>query len=295
MTVKIRGFKKTDLPNLLALLKQTSGEERLSYMHYYNGDFLIWLDERQIEVLVAEINGEVVGSAAYSDGYWGEEIVWLLLDETGDWGPVGDTLVREAEKYVKRGSVFTAIVAGSKRAEEWVQRGYSPNQGLYIMVASLSDLKSTPVVPEGTILRCLEPQEEKEFVAVVNEGFGWERVKLGDIQKWKTDSSPFNERWVQVAEKNGKLVSVVVAKLDVGYNKFFNAKRGYLGPATTLKQYRRENLASALTLQAMTFLSQQGLDSVCLFTSETNAAAVKLLENIGFRITYNWKFMHKQF
>jgi len=159
----------------------------------------------------------------------------------------------------------------------------------------LAGLKTIPKIPEGVLLRSLKPEEENEFVQLVNTGFEYERIRPGDIQKWKTENPPFDEEWIHIAESNGKLVSVVVAKPDVGYNRFFNAKRGYLGPAATLHEYRGRNLASALTVNAMNSLFEKGMDSVCLFTLETNVPSVKLMRKIGFEIGHSWKFMHKLF
>jgi ribosomal protein S18 acetylase RimI-like enzyme len=279
----------------LELLKEPDSEQRLLYMHYGNGNFSSWLKERSIKVLIAENNNGIIGSAAYNDGFWGEEIEWLVTCGTPDRKLVENMLIREAEKYVKRDTVFTSVNAGSSRVEEWVQRGYCPNGGLYYMITKLSRFKSIPKIPEGVLLRCLKPEEENEFVQVVNAGFGWERVKLGDIEKWKAESPPFDEEWIYVAESDGKLVSVVVAKPDIGYNRFFNANRGYLGPAATLPEYRGKNLASALTVHAMNSLFKQGMDSVCLFTNEANAFSIKLLQKIGFQIGFHWKFMLKHF
>jgi len=163
------------------------------------------------------------------------------------------------------------------------------------MLTELAELKAIPEIPENVVLRSLKPKEENEFVQLVNNGFGYERVRPGDIQKWKTENPPFDEEWIHVAESDGKLVSVVVAKPDVGYNRFFNAKRGYLGPAATLSEHRGTNLASAITVRTMNFLFEQGMDSACLFTLETNIPAIKLLRNIGFEIGHSWKFMQKHF
>ncbi|MGA2523601.1 MAG: GNAT family N-acetyltransferase [Candidatus Bathyarchaeia archaeon] len=295
MIAQIRNFEESDLPFLLELLKEPDSEQRLLYMHYGNGNFSSWLKERSIKVLIAENNNGIIGSAAYNDGFWGEEIEWLVTCGTPDRKLVENMLIREAEKYVKRDTVFTSVNAGSSRVEEWVQRGYCPNGGLYYMITKLSRFKSIPKIPEGVLLRCLKPEEENEFVQVVNAGFGWERVKLGDIEKWKAESPPFDEEWIYVAESDGKLVSVVVAKPDIGYNRFFNANRGYLGPAATLPEYRGKNLASALTVHAMNSLFKQGMDSVCLFTNEANAFSIKLLQKIGFQIGFHWKFMLKHF
>ncbi len=295
MNVQIRNFVESDLPFLLELLKDPDSEQRLLYTHYGNGNFSSWLRERRIKVLIAENNCGIIGSVAYNDGFWGEEIEWLVTCGNPDRKLVGDMLIRGAEKYVKKDTVFTSVIAGSSRVEEWVQRGYCPNGGLYYMITKLSGLKSTPKIPEGALLRSLKPKEENKFVQLVNAGFGWERVKLGDIEKWKTESPPFDEEWIYVAESDGKLVSVVVAKPDTGYNRFFNANRGYLGPAATLPEYRGKNLASALTVHAMNSLFKRGIDSVCLFTNETNASSIKLLQKIGFQIGFHWKFMLKHF
>ena len=204
-------------------------------------------------------------------------------------------LAKEVEKHVKKGTVFTSVNAGSPKIEEWVQRGYYPNGGIHYMVTRIAELKAIPKIPENTLLRSLKPKEENEFVQLVNTGFDWERVKPGDIQSWKRENPPFNEDWIKVAENNGKLVSVVVSKPDIGFNRFFNAKRGYLGPAATLQEYRGKNLVSALTVTAMNSLFEQGMDSVCLFTVETNVPAINLLRKIGFEIEHSWKFMRKHF
>jgi ribosomal protein S18 acetylase RimI-like enzyme len=294
MTFRIRSFKESDLPKLQDQLEGPFSEQRLLYMHYFNGDFSSWLLERKIEVSVAEDETGVIGSAAYNDGFWGEEIEWLIVCNSANRKLVEEKLVTEAELHVKKGAVFTAVDADSPKIEEWTRRGYYPNGGLYYMLTRLADLKPVPEVPKDVVLRSLRATEEKEFVKLVNAGFAWERVKLGDIQKWKTESPPFNEEWISVAEDDGKLVSVVVSKPDTGYNRFFKAKRGYLGPAATLPEWRGRNLASALTVRAINSLFERKMDSVCLFTLETNTASVKLLLNIGFEVGHSWKFMLKQ-
>jgi ribosomal protein S18 acetylase RimI-like enzyme len=295
MIAKIRCFKESDVPFLFEMLKASDSEQRLLYMHYVDGNLLSWIHNRGLKVLIAEDNRRVIGSAAYLDGHWGEEIEWLLVGKNAHAQPVDDMLVKEIEKYVKKGWIFTSVNARSKKIEEWVQRGYYPNGGLYYMFTRLARIKATPKIPGDVLLRSLKLEEEGEFVQLVNTGFGYERVRPGDIQKWKTENPPFDEKWIHVAKSDGKLVSVVVAKPDVGYNRFFNAKRGYLGPAATLHEYRGMNLASALTVAALNSLFEQGMDSVCLFTLENNVPSVKLLRKIGFEIGHSWTFMEKHF
>ena len=96
-----------------------------------------------------------------------------------------------------------------------------------------------------------------------------------------------------LADFEGKIVSVVVSRRDLEYNRYFKAKRGYLGPAGTLPEFRGKGLASALTRRAMNFLYEKGMDSVALYTSENNAASIALLRKLGFKIRHNWKFLYK--
>ena len=113
----------------------------------------------------------------------------------------------------------------------------------------------------------MKPYEAQKVVETTNEVFGWERLKLDFVEKGKVDSPPFNEEWVHLAEVGDRILSVVVAWPAVKYNQYFGAKRGYLGPAATIPGYRSKKLASALTVRAMNFLYEKGLDTVILHTS----------------------------
>jgi ribosomal protein S18 acetylase RimI-like enzyme len=292
MTAQIRCFTDKDLPILVKMLNESFKDAYERRLHSEEG-LRSWIQEGKLKILMFEENGEVMGSVTYNDGYWGEEIEWLSVRETPNRRLVENMLVKEAEKYVKRGMVFAAVDAGSPKIANWMQRGYRQEGGLYHMIARLDARKTLPKIPEGTILRSLQSEEEKKFVDAVNVGFGTERVKLGAIQYWKTENPPFDEGWISVAEINGKIVSAVVAKPDTNYSKFFNVKRGYLGPAATLPEHRGKNLASVLTVRAMNLLFEKGMNSVALYTSETNIPSVTLLRKIGFEVGHSWKFMRK--
>jgi ribosomal protein S18 acetylase RimI-like enzyme len=249
--------------------------------------------EGRLKIFVAGENHEIIGTAAYHDGHWGEEVEWVAVCNTRDGKAVEDALVLEVEKHVKKGKVFTSVDEGSPRISDWIARGYRPEGGLYHMVADLNGVRPLPEVASGVIVRSLKHDEENEFVGVVNAGFGWERLKPGEVQRWKAEAPYFREDWIHVAECDGKIVSAVVAKQDVEYNKSFKGSRGYLGPAATLPEYRGKNLACALTRRAMNFLFEKGMNSVALYTQEQNVASVALLRKLGFRVGHHWKFMRK--
>ena len=290
--MKIRKFTFDDLPKLVRLLNETH-KDSYEFTPYTEEDLGSWIRDEHLEILIAEENGEFLGSTAYEDSHWGEEIVWLAVSKNANQKLVEDALVSEIEKYVKGEKVFTTVDADSPKIDEWKRRGYTPEGGLYHMVVDINGLKPLPEVPKGVILRSLRVGEEKKLVEAVNKSFGWERLKIGVINRWKKENPPFNEDWVHVAEINSKIVSVVVSRPNKEYNEFYHAKRGYLGPAATLPEYRGKNLASALTCRAMNFLFEKGMDSAALYTTEQNVASVALLTKLGFRIGHYWKFLRK--
>lgn len=292
MTVQIQSFTDKDLPILVRLLNEAESES-YEFTPYTEEGIRFRIQERRMKILMVKERDKILGFAAYNDGQWGEEIRWLVVPESQNRKDIENKLVEEIEKCVKGQTVFMSVDAGSPKIDEWIERGYKPEGGLYHMIAKLDSFKPLPKVSENTIIRSLKPNEEKEFVEAVNAGFGGERVQLGIIQQWKSESPSFSEEWVHLAEINNKIVSVVVAKPDTEYNQFFGGKRGYLGPASTLPEYRGKNLASVLTRRAMNFLYERGMDSVALYTSEQNIPSVTLLKNLGFEVAHYWKFMHK--
>jgi len=290
--MKIRNFTPEDLLNIIKSLNETFNGT-YEFVPYTQENLLSRIKEGTLKIVIAEEKETVIGSAAYYNSYWGEEIEWLVTLPISNKEVIEDELVKEAEKHVKSGKVFTPVDAESPKIAEWIQRGYNVEGGLYHMVNRLTEVKTLPNVPDNVILRSLSIGEEKEFVEAVNAGFGWERLRIGIIDMWKTDCPPFDEKWVHVAEINRKIVSTVVSRPDMEYNKHFNGKRGYLGPAATIPEYQSKGLVSALTCRAMNFLLEKGMGSVALYTSEQNVPSVMLLQKLGFTIGHNWKFLRK--
>jgi len=292
MAVQFRSFTDKDLQRLVRMLNDAY-KGSYEFTSYTGESLSSWIKEGKLKILMVEENGEVLDSAAYHDGHWGEEIEWLIIPESPNQKFIEKELVGKIEEYVKGQTVFTAVDAGSPKINEWIESGYKPEGGLYHMVAEINGLKPLPKIPEDIIIRSLKPNEEKEFVEALNAGFGLERVKLGVIQRWKLEFPSFTEEWIHIAEINDKIVSVAVAKPDTRYNRFFGGKRGYLGPAATLTEHRGKNLASALTRRAMNFLYEKEMESVALYTSEQNIPSTTLLRKLDFKVGHHWKFMRK--
>lgn len=292
MPVTVRSFIDLDLTILAQLLNEAN---RGSYQFYpFDGNSIRkWVQDGKLQILLAEENGAVLGSSAYADGHWGEEIEWLVTRESPSNKLVESLLLKEIEKFVKRGAVFYSIDAENPKMNDWIEYGYRAEGGLYHMIARLDGVRPLPKASEGIVIRSLRPNEEKELIEAVNSGFGYERLRPGIVERWKTENPPFTEEWVHVAESDGKIVSIVASRTDANYNTHFNAKRGYLGPAATIPEFRGKNFASILTRRAMNLLFEKGMNSVGLYTGEQNIASVTLLRKLEFEVGHHWKFMRK--
>jgi ribosomal protein S18 acetylase RimI-like enzyme len=293
MNVKISNLDRKHLPFVAELMNEEY-EGSPEFMPFDEERILSEIRRRDIVVQVAEDDEHVVGVIGTHVDDRGEDIHWLAAREGPQRKVVRDMLVSEAERNAKGESIMTMTDEGNPEIKEWEIRGYVLEPGFQRMTAELRGPTRVPEVDEGITLRTLRPDEEAELVETVNAGFGWERLELGDFERWKTEDPPFDEDWVQVAEAGGRIVSVVVAKPDTNYNKYLHCRMGYLGPAATLPEFRNKHLASALTARAMNLLYERGMDTVRLGTSEKNVSSIALLKSLGFHVENVRKILRKK-
>lgn len=295
MTIQISELANKHLSIAVAMLDE---EYRNSYefIPFDEERVLSQIRQRSLKVLVAEENGNVLGLIAthtHDEEQREEHISWLAVGKGHNQRDVEDILIHKIEEDAKGNAVMTMIDGGSPRIDDWINRGYVLQPGFQQMSAKLSGLKPIPKITDGIILRSLGSDEEEKLVAVMNAGFGWSRLKSGDLETWKSEDPPFNEAWVQVAEIDERIVSAVVARPDTDYIRHLHLKRGHLGPAATLPEFRNRSLASALTARAMNFLFEKGMNSVRLGTSEENVSSIALLRGLGFKVDIVRKIARK--
>ena len=295
MTIQISELTNKHLPIAVGLLNE---EYRNSYefIPFDEERILSQIRQRGLKVLVAEENGDVlglIGTHTHAEEHLEEHVSWLAACEGHNQRAVENILVNEIEKDAKGGTVMTMIDEGSPRINDWINRGYALHPGFQRMSATLDGLKPIPELAEGAKLRSLRPDEEEKLVTAINAGFGWQRLELGVLETWKSEDPPFSEEWVQVAEIGQRIVSAVVAKPDTDYVEYLHLKRGHLGSAATLPEFRNKHLASALTARAMNFLFEKGMDSARLGTSEQNVSSIALLRSLGFQVDIVRKILRK--
>jgi ribosomal protein S18 acetylase RimI-like enzyme len=294
MTIQISEFASKHLLFVAGLLNEEY-RETYEFIPFNEERVLGQIRRRDLKILVAEENGRVLGLIGTHPEEHGEKnIRWLTADKVDNRTAIENMLVKEIEKHMEGDTVTTMVDEGSPRIKDWVNRGYVLEPGYQRMSAKLDSLKQIPEILAGIKLRSLRPGEEEELVSVVNSGFGWQRLELGDLEAWKSEDPPFNEEWVQVAEASERIVSAVVAKPDTDYNKYTHLKMGYLGPAATLQEFRNKHVGSALTARSMNFLLERGMTSVRLGTSEKNVSSIALLRSLGFQVDNVRKILRKK-
>jgi ribosomal protein S18 acetylase RimI-like enzyme len=293
MTIQTLEFADVHMPVVVRLLNEEY-EGSFEFIPYSEERVLSHIQRRGIRILVAEENGNPLGLVGTHLEERGEEnITWLAAREGPSRKIIENRLLDEIEKNVKGDTIMTTIDEGSPRIKDWINRGYTVNPGWLRMSARLDGLTPISKVAKSFKLRSLSLNEEEKLVEVINSGFGWQRLEPGVVEKWKSMDPPFSEDWVQIAETNEKIVSAVVAKPDTEYLRYLRLKRGYLGPAATLLEFRDKGLASALTAQAMNLLFKKGMNSVRLGTSEQNASSITLLRSLRFHLDVVRKILRK--
>jgi ribosomal protein S18 acetylase RimI-like enzyme len=293
MSVKISSLERKQVP-FLAKLMNDEYEGSPEFIPFDEERFLSEIQRRRITVLVAEDDGRPVGFIGTHSDDRGEDIHWLATSKGPEGKAVKDMLVNEAERNAEGDTLMRMIDESNPEIKEWENRGYALEPGFQRMTAELRGPTRVPEVDEDIRLRTLKPGEEAAFVEAVNAGFGWERLEIGDLERWKAEDPPFDEKWVQVAEAKGKIVSVVVAKPDTDCNKYLHRRMGYMGPATTLPEFRNKHLASALTARAMNLLFEKDMNTVRLGTSEKNVSSIALLRSLGFHVENVRKILRKK-
>ncbi|RMZ78828.1 hypothetical protein DV738_g3597, partial [Chaetothyriales sp. CBS 135597] len=76
-----------------------------------------------------------------------------------------------------------------------------------------------------------------------------------------------------------KLVGVVICKLERHRG---GPLRGYIAMLATREEYRGRGIATSLVSKAISLMIERGADEIALETEETNTAAMKLYERLGF-------------
>ena len=84
---------------------------------------------------------------------------------------------------------------------------------------------------------------------------------------------------VQALDEHNTLVGVVVSKLEPHRG---GPLRGYIAMLATKEEHRGKGIATTLVCKAIDTMIEKDADEIALETEESNTAAMKLYERLGF-------------
>ncbi len=292
--MNLRQYRDSDVPELTDLVNEAQ-QGSIEFIPRTERDVQERLAGASCVLLAVDEEDSIAGFA-YLRQDWYAETVTLSVRPGHSQDEIADLLLPIIEPQNKTGVVSTSIEPQNQsRLTLFTSRGYSRESSLYRLIAPLDRPLALPQVAAGYVVRSLRPDEEEAFIRLANAAYQGERLRPGILTRWKEGDPAFDTDLIQVAEYEGELVALVVAKSDLMYNKHYNASRGYLGPAGTLPTHRGNNLSKALTARAMNLLRERGLETACLHTWDKNPSAMAVATSLGFRVDYELIILAKVF
>ena len=291
--MRLQAYRRSLLPKLVSLLNEAEAES-YEFIPYREESLRAELQGASSVLLASDDRDRITGLAYLHQEWYGETVALHVRPGPGQ-REVGDLLLSALEPRSQTSTLSTSVDPSDReRLAFFRQKGYRPESSLYQMIADLDLRRRRPRPPEGCVIRSLQTDEGEALIELANAAYDGERLRPQILSRWQTQDPNFSADWVQVAECEGQLVATVVARSDREHNDYFQANRGYLGPAATLPSYRGKGLSQALTAQAMNFLRERGMRTVCLYTWGGNQPALRLTRKLGFRVEHEWKILSKR-
>jgi len=150
-------------------------------------------------------------------------------------------------------------------------------------------------VPTGYCLRPFDRARDVEPVwRVVESAFrdhwGFGPYPLDEFIHDRIDAPHFRPELVLVAEEEatGNMAGCCLNKIDPDWIARTGRKEGYVGTLAVLREARQHGLGTALMVQTMHIMRQQGMEGIHLHADAENlTGAVRIYERLGFAVRKN--------
>jgi len=290
---RIRKASSCDIQMMITLSNEAYGNS-YEFTGFSQTDFP--LDKSDNFALVAESDQTPIGCVMIESPSAFDpneaEITILAASSKHRTRDLEEALIEAAENNVQVACTSFWVPADNEKTSWLPLRGYEIEPGYSHFVAALTALPKEPVV-EGVRVRSMRESEESQVIDVVNAAYGKRRLTQDHFDRWRREDPLFNEDWVLVAISDGKMVGVLCLRQDLQYNRVLRRRRGYVGPAATLSQYRSRGIGKALNWHGMKFLKAQGLNEASLYTAENNLPVYRMVSALGYERRYTWKRFKK--
>jgi mycothiol synthase len=216
-----------------------------------------------------------------------------------DHGPAGELVIRPPARRRGLGLALgrrLVAEAGSRQVRLWAHgdlpaasalaaaAGFHRSRALWQMRRPLAPPLDEPRVPEGVAVRTFRVGEDEDtWVAVNHRAFArhpeqgsWTRadLELREREPW------FDPDGFFLAERDHGLAGFHWTKVHAGEAGSAAIGEVYVIGVDPAEQ--GSGLGRALTLIGLQYLRSRGLPEVMLYVDETNVAAIRLYESLGF-------------
>jgi mycothiol synthase len=152
----------------------------------------------------------------------------------------------------------------------------------------LSEPIPAPVVPEGFAIRSLLSEAEyEERVAIHQEVWHPSRVTVGAYRRLRTVEGYEPELDLVAVAPDGAFAAYAILWHDA------ENRTGEFEPVGARTAYRGRGLAKAVLLEGLRRLRDQGGSVAIVYTPESNEAARRLYESVGFRVVNRWVYWER--
>ena len=250
----------------------TGGDADVRHLLVQDGDALVGYAHLDVTDPVAGSSAELaVAPEARRHGI-GRTLVAELLAQTPDG---------RLRVWAHGEHPAAAVLAGAM--------GLSRSRVLFQLRRSLVDPLPPVTVPEGVSIRTFRVGEDEQAWTALNNrafadhpdqgGWGLEEIELRKAEPW------FDPAGFFLAEHDGRLVGFHWTKVHGGRDAHDGHDHPPIGEVYIVgvdPSEQGRGLGPALTLLGLHSLRDRGLTSVLLYVDESNTAAVRVYERLGF-------------
>ena len=291
MTFTSRWYlQSSDLERIKALLMAGRARFRFGgYRHVGDVDWALWYghydaDRTKTIRLWEGESGTLAGYAMLVHAYFEFEVASHLRGS-----PLEETIVDWCETHVAStidtvpadGAVVASTDAFASDAERVTlleRRGYKPSTGYTMFSRSLRDAVDDASLPTGYIVGHVRGAEDADQRAAAHfHAFSPGSKMTGDAyRKFMTAPGYRSELDSIVVAPDGTIAAYAMAWLDDANLV------GEFEPVGTRPDFQRKGLGKAAMLRGLRALRDHGMEDAIVSTNETNIAATRLYESVGF-------------
>ena len=277
-----------DAPRIADLLNA------ISEQHYGEADLTAaevatWFEHEEMEVLLAEANGRLVG---YADRWREAERDRAWLDVRAPEGEVdtGALLLRESERRaepdVDPGALAMTYVAGVDETMRGVVEaaGYTSIRSAYRMSIAL-EAPPAPEWPDGIEVATYTPADEAAVHEAHQESFRdhWEHKDetIEEWRKWMIAGPLFDPSLWFVAHDGDEVAGISLCTV----HSSGDPEHGFCRVLAVRRPWRRRGLALALLRHSFVEMDRRGMTRASLGVDAENlTGAVALYERAGMHV-----------